>query len=162
MGLYFLFNMGSVCKQRAIAVITLWLFHQYMMISWFHFLEHKVADKRCGGQKDISRPSCPTLLLSFIKLWASSSESALSGSSQQGDYTKWILLWLNMSLICLLKKRAQVSANQLSVIFSYALDTVGFKKKKNHCLVFLWFTWEDKTWLACTTKQGKCVSLKIN
>lgn len=154
MGLCFLFNMGSVCKQRAIAVIILWLFHQYMMILWFHFLEHKV--------KDISRPSCPTLLLSFIKLWASSSESALSGSSQQGDYTKWILLWLNMSLICLLKKRAQVSANQLSVIFSYALDTVGFKKKKNHCLVFLGFTWEDKTWLARTTKQGKCVSLKIN
>lgn len=46
MKLCFLFNMGPICKQRAIAVIALWLLHQYMMILWFHFLEHKVADKK--------------------------------------------------------------------------------------------------------------------
>lgn len=35
-------------------------------------------------------------------------------------------------------------------------------KKSNHSLIFLGFTSEDKTSLARTTKQGKCVSLKIN
>lgn len=45
--------MRSVCRQRALAVISLWLFHQYMMIWWFHFLEHKVAAKKMWLERQV-------------------------------------------------------------------------------------------------------------
>lgn len=38
--------MVSVCRKRAIAISTLWLLYQCKINVWFHFLEHKEADKK--------------------------------------------------------------------------------------------------------------------
>lgn len=55
----------------------------------------------------------------------------------------------------LLKEKGQVSVNQLSVIFSYALDTVGLKKK-NITASFSWGSHEKikRHWLAQQNKAS--------
>lgn len=86
MGLFVLLDKCrvSVCRQRAVSRNHFMAIPSASDELWFRFLEHKVAYKEMWGLERHFQAKLFQVLVTLMKLWASSSESAPSGSLSKG------------------------------------------------------------------------------